>query len=125
MIGTNDCIDNADVTNAPARLGALIDSIYAQLPTVMLVVAQIIPSRENVPLGDQSGLTARIQTYNAAIPALIQTRANAGKHIQLVDMYTPFAPTKADLMADEWHPNLAGYVVIGTQWYNAISTYLR
>ncbi len=55
MIGTNDAIDNYDMPNAPERLGALIDSIYAQLPNVFIVVAA--PS---VARGDASkGTTPR------------------------------------------------------------------
>jgi lysophospholipase L1-like esterase len=121
MIGTNDCIDNYDLTNAPTRLGDLIDSIYAQLPDVLLVVAQPVPSRGDGTKGDDIALSARIEAYNAAIPAVVQKKAAAGKHIALVDMYTPFAADKASLMADQWHPNLAGYVIIGTQWYTAIA----
>lgn len=125
MIGTNDCIDNYNLTNAPTRLGNLIDSIYAQLPNVLIVVAQPIPSRGDSTKGDDTALSGRIETYNATIPGVIQTRASAGKHILLVDMYTPFAANKASLMEDQWHPNPAGYVTIGTQWYSKIANLLR
>ena len=120
MIGTNDCIDNYDLTNAPTRLGALIDSIYAQLPNVLIIVAQPIPSRGDATKGDDTALSARIKTYDDAIPAVVKTRADAGKHILVVDMYTPFNPNKSTLLEDQWHPNLAGYVLLGTQWYNVL-----
>jgi len=120
MIGTNDAIDNYDMANAPTRLGNLIDTIYTQLPNVLIVVAQPIPSRGNASLNDDTGLSARIKTYDDAIPAVVAARANAGKHILVVDMYTPFNPNKAALMEDQWHPNLAGYVVLGTQWYSVL-----
>src|SRR5207302_6589039 len=45
MIGTNDALYNVDIGNAPKRLEALIDGIYTQLPNVLVIVAQIIPTR--------------------------------------------------------------------------------
>lgn len=121
MIGTNDAIDNYDMANAPTRLGTLIDSIYAKLPNVLIVVAKPVPSRGDSTKGDDTGLTARLQTFGAAIPAVVQARANAGKHILLVDMFTPFLANKAALLEDQWHPNLAGYVIIGTEWYKSLA----
>ncbi|HVZ86167.1 MAG TPA: SGNH/GDSL hydrolase family protein [Polyangia bacterium] len=124
MIGTNDAIDNYDMTNAPTRLGALIDSIYAQLPNVLIVVAQPIPSRGNASLGDDTMLSDRLQTYDGAIPAVAKTRADAGKHILVVDMFTPFNPNKASLLEDQWHPNVQGYALLGDQWFAAIQSAL-
>jgi lysophospholipase L1-like esterase len=124
MIGTNDAIDNYQMTTAPDRLGALIDSIYAQLPNVLIVVAQPVPSRGDSTKGDDTALSARIKTFNDTIPAVVATRANAGKHIFVVDMYTPFNPNKTSLLEDQWHPNLAGYVLLGTQWFSVLQSLL-
>jgi lysophospholipase L1-like esterase len=124
MIGTNDCIVQYDLANAPKRLGDLIDTIYTQLPSVLIVVAQPIPSRGDASQSDDTGLSARIKTYDDAIPAVVKTRADAGKHILLVDMYTPFNANKASLIEDQWHPNLAGYVVLGDQWYSVLKPLL-
>jgi lysophospholipase L1-like esterase len=120
MIGTNDANDNYDMANAPKRLGNLIDSIYAQLPSVLLVVAQIVPTQDDT-------INARIQAYNAGIPAVVQARADAGKHIRLVDMYPVIANNasyKTALLADTWHPNAAGYALIGAAWYGVLSDVL-
>jgi lysophospholipase L1-like esterase len=124
MIGTNDCIVQYDLANAPKRLGDLIDTIYTQLPSVLIVVAQPIPSRGDASQSDDTGLGARIKTYDDAIPAVVKTRADVGKHILLVDMYTPFNANKASLIEDQWHPNLAGYVVLGDQWYSVLKPLL-
>ena len=123
-IGTNDAIDNYDMANATARLGALIDSIYAQLPNVMILVAQPIPSRGDASKGDDAALSARIKAFDDAIPSVVKARADAGKHLVLVDMYTPFNPNKASLIEDQWHPNLAGYVLLGQRWYATLGSYL-
>jgi lysophospholipase L1-like esterase len=120
MIGTNDMGTNNDVANAPARLANLIDSILATSPNALLVVAQITPT------GDD-GLNALIRTYNAAIPALVSSRAAAGKHIIMVDMYSAFtadAAYKTDYMNGSLHPNDTGYALMGDVWYAAIADYL-
>ena len=84
-----------------------------------LVVAQIIPTTN-------AQTNTRVQAYNAAIPGLVQSRAEAGKHVVLVDMFTPFIsnPNFAGLMADILHPNDAGYVVLGRAWHDAIDSFL-
>jgi lysophospholipase L1-like esterase len=124
MIGTNDCIVQYDLANAPTRLSNLISTIYDQLPNVLIVVAQPIPSRGDASKGDDTGLSARLKTYGDAIPAVVKSWADKGKHILIVDMYTPFNPNKTSLIEDQWHPNLAGYVLLGTQWYSVLQPLL-
>src|SRR5437762_4666500 len=81
MIGTNDMYMGSPGT-APQRLAALLDKIIAASARPLLVVAQITPLA--------SGSSA-VQTYNAALPAIVNERAAAGKHVKLVDMYTGFS----------------------------------
>jgi len=120
MIGTNDVNQSIDLSNAPSRLGALIDEIVAGAPNALLVVATIIPTQTD-------STNTRVRTYNAAIPDVVKTRATAGKHVIVVDHYAAFSQNssyKTALMADGLHPNTAGYAVLGRSWYGAISTYL-
>jgi lysophospholipase L1-like esterase len=120
MIGTNDVNGNIDVANAPARLGALLDQISERVPDALLVVAQLVPTTV-------AATNARVDAYNAAIPALIEARVSAGKHLRLVDMNAPFvanASFATALMNDFLHPNDAGYVVMGRTWFSAIEDVL-
>lgn len=120
MIGTNDIDLNLDVANAPMRLGALLDKITTDAPNALVVLAQITPLQDDT-------VNARVQTYNQAMPALVQARVAKGKHIILVNMNAPFvsnANYKTALLADKWHPNNAGYVVMAQTWYAAIQNYL-
>ena len=61
-----------------------------------------------------------VRTYNQAIPALVQARADAGKHILLADLNTGFA--SAMLSFDGIHPNQSGYDFMGGVWYSVIGS---
>ena len=113
MIGTNDIAQNDDLGAAPMRLGALIDKLVMNAPDALIVVAQV------TPLGRSSNT---VQTYNAAIPALVQERSAAGKHVILVDQFTGF-PTAE--LGDGVHPNQQGYERMAGVWYDAIGRLLR
>jgi lysophospholipase L1-like esterase len=116
MIGTNDINGNVDVAAAPTRLGKLIDAITTRAPDALLVVATIIPIAND-------GTNPKVQAYNAALPALVNARANAGKHVVLLDNYAAFVKDpsyRSKLMGDYLHPNDAGYAVLGRAMYEAI-----
>jgi lysophospholipase L1-like esterase len=118
MIGTNDMYSQSQpVAQAPMRLGALLDKIFAANTHALLVVAQITPLQ-------MSSWEMQVQTYNAAIPALVQARASAGKHIALVDMHTGFVVATM-LSSDGVHPNMTGYDHMGDVWYAAIKGVLH
>lgn len=120
MIGTNDINGNNDVGNAPKRLGALLDSIHAQNADTLIVLAQIVPTRSD-------STNQAVSTFNAALPALVSERAAMGRHVILVDMYKAFTSRsdyRQSLMADNLHPNQAGYDVIAETWYTAIAPLL-
>jgi lysophospholipase L1-like esterase len=71
-----------------------------------------------------------LKIYNDAIRALAKTGADAGKHIVLVDVYTPFVNTanyKTVLLrgtSDTLHPANQGYTVMGDVWYAAVKAFL-
>ena len=118
MIGTNDIVWG--VLDEPTKLGNLIDQIIADAPKALVVVAQIGPSNDD-------SRTALIKAYNDGIPAVVQARVAAGKHVAMVDMFTPFVSNpdyKIALLSDEVHPNDAGYVIVGQTWYQAIQSVL-
>jgi lysophospholipase L1-like esterase len=120
MIGTNDINGYVDITNAPSRLGNLIDDITSRAPDALVVVATIIPV-------DNAGTNQNVQSYNAAIPNLVSTRAAAGQHVVLLDNYAIFSadPNYATtLMGDYLHPNDTGYAVLGQAFYDAIEPLL-
>ena len=110
-LGTNDM--NLSPSGAANRLGSLMDQIVTDLPNALLVVATIIPLPSKV---------SDVNTYNAAIPGLVQTRSSAGKHVILVDQFNGF-PTSE--LGDGVHPNQAGYTRMAGVWYEGIKSYLH
>lgn len=108
-MGTNDINGNYQVDTAPARLAALIDQIFAAAPNTTILVAAIIRS-------SWEPTQERIVRYNEQTRFTVETRANQGKRIALVDMG---AVTNADL-SDNLHPNENGYRKMSDAWYTAI-----
>jgi hypothetical protein len=109
-IGTNDVLQNFNVGTAPNRLSTLIDHITSTAPTAEVFVAQIIPLANSTQ-------ESAVRTFNSAIPGIVQSKVNAGKHVHLVDMHS--ALTTADL-TDGIHPNAGGYDKMASTWFNAL-----
>ncbi|WP_262286397.1 RICIN domain-containing protein [Micromonospora sp. MA102] len=109
-IGTNDILQNYQVSTAPSRLSALIDHITNAAPAAEVFVAQLIPLAN-------SGQESAVRSFNAAIPGIVQSKVNAGRHVHLVDMHS--AVTTADLI-DGIHPTATGYDKMAAAWYGAL-----
>jgi lysophospholipase L1-like esterase len=109
-IGTNDVLQNFNVSTAPNRLSTLIDHITTTAPSAEVFVATIIPLAN-------AGQESAVRTFNAAIPGIVQSKVNSGKHVHLVDMHS--AVSTGDL-TDGVHPNAAGYDKMAAVWYNAL-----
>lgn len=114
VIGTNDMLGDYELDTAPDRLAALIDTIVDAAPASEVIVGSI------PPLADEAD-DAQARAYNAAIPELVQTRANAGKNVSFVDMYGAMTP--ADLV-DGVHPHADGYLKMANVWLSALQAVL-
>ncbi|WP_285786407.1 lectin, partial [Microbispora sp. NBRC 16548] len=66
-----------------------------------------------------SGQEAAARTFNAAIPGIVQSKANSGKHVHLVDMHSKL--TTGDLI-DGIHPTANGYDKMAAAWYAALQS---
>jgi lysophospholipase L1-like esterase len=106
-IGTNDILQNYNVSGAPARLSTLVDHITAAAPTADVFVATIIPLAN-------TGQESAARTFNATIPAMVQSKGN---RVHLVDMHS--ALTTGDLI-DGIHPTATGYDKMAATWYTAL-----
>jgi lysophospholipase L1-like esterase len=113
MIGTNDIAQRDDLANAPERLGSLIDLLATNAPDALIVVATIVP----LSFGSSG-----VETYNAAVPAVVDARIADGKHVLLVDQFTGFPVAE---LGDGVHPNQQGYERMAGVWYAAIASLLH
>jgi lysophospholipase L1-like esterase len=109
-IGTNDILQNYNVSSAPNRLSTLIDKITNVAPNADVFVATIIPL-------SNANQEAAGRNFNAAVPGIVQSKANAGKRVHLVDMHA--ALTTRDLI-DGIHPTANGYDKMAATWYAAL-----
>ncbi|GID90679.1 ricin-type beta-trefoil lectin domain protein [Amorphoplanes digitatis] len=109
-IGTNDVLQNYNVSSAPSRLSAVVDHITAAAPAADVFVATIIPL-------SSAGQEAAVRTFNSALPGIVQSKVAAGKRVHLVDMHA--ALTTADLI-DGIHPTAGGYDKMAAAWYAAV-----
>ncbi|MBF9132060.1 ricin-type beta-trefoil lectin domain protein [Plantactinospora sp. S1510] len=111
-IGTNDILQNYNVSSAPNRLSTLIDRITNTAPNAEVFVAQIITLTN-------SNQAAAARTFNSAIPGIVQSKRDAGKRVHLVNMQS--ALTTADLI-DGIHPTAGGYDKMAAVWYSALQS---
>jgi lysophospholipase L1-like esterase len=111
LAGINDLGQDYEVSTAPDRLASLIDQILAAEPDATVLVAKLI-------VNSNSTTEARVVTFNDALPAIVNSRASAGKHVYLVD--TSSIPV-SDLK-DGLHPNDTGYQLLANAWDSAIQT---
>jgi lysophospholipase L1-like esterase len=115
-IGTNHLYGGlpADI---PGQLADLLDQITDDAPDALVVVAQITPL---------TGANNGVEEYNATIPAMVQERVGAGKHLLLLDIFSPFSASGslAERLPDNIHPDVEGYAVMGRTWYDAIESFL-
>ena len=111
-IGTNDILQNYNVSTAPNRLSTLIDRITTTAPEAEVFVAQIITLTN-------TNQAAAVRTFNAAIPGIVQSKVNAGKRVHLVNMHS--ALTTGDLI-DGIHPTANGYDKMAAVWYGALQS---
>jgi hypothetical protein len=97
FLGTNDAIQNYEVSTSQDRLGAMLDRVHSALPETVVLVSTLIPNLN-------AATQANIDIMNAAIPAMVQQRADAGELVYLADMDNGYI-TDADITtSDGTHP---------------------
>ena len=111
-VGTND--SGNDFSDVMARMGVLLDRIYAAAPSTHVVLSTLLWR------GTAANYT-RIQQYNAALPDLLAAQQAKGRSISLVDLHAAVASDAttgaANLNADLLHPNATGYSLMADAWF--------
>lgn len=81
--GTNDAAQSIDIANAGARLGSLIDRLFATIPNVVIIGSTLLPN-------GNAATQANVVAINSQIPNIIKTRQAAGKRISYVDFSSSY-----------------------------------
>ncbi len=115
MIGTNDILQDYQLSTAPARLSNLIDQIVAQVAGVKVLVASIPPSGRSDSDQQQS------IDFNSKIPGIVSEKVNQGKAVYFIDVFSRLSVSD---LADQVHPTASGYSKIADAWYDALQPVL-
>ncbi|KAJ7806930.1 lipolytic enzyme, partial [Mycena olivaceomarginata] len=108
--GTNDMLQNVAPADAPARLVTAIQDILDASSATLVVVTTLLPN-------GNAAVNTRVNTFNAALPGVLQQFTDSGSPVILVDAHAVVAV--GDL-ADGTHPNDAGYKRIAKVFYDGI-----
>jgi lysophospholipase L1-like esterase len=123
-IGANELFPTKDGAGMAMRLDALVEKIAQNVPSALIVLAQITPvgSKNNGHTQAQvDAANAAQMLYNSKIPAIIQAHAAKGQHVIGVDMSKM---PLSDLTTASVHPNDQGYAYMAGIWYAAIKDLL-
>ncbi|MFE3022033.1 GDSL-type esterase/lipase family protein [Streptomyces sp. NPDC059256] len=97
-IGSNNIHHGQNVAGAPAELGGLLDKMFAMAPDLTVLLAPIVPN-------SNPGKQALVNTFNAALPGIVQERRLKNNKVRLVD----FSAINDSDLNDRLHPNNSGY----------------
>lgn len=125
--GTNDILQDKPVATVVANLSSLIDAITTNAPHRRLYVSTVLPITQSWNGKTAAYLNGNADSYNTGVRDLVQTYANQGRNVTLVDMNTSIVltgQTPAENFyqpGDGIHPGQAGYNQMGTIWFNSIN----
>jgi lysophospholipase L1-like esterase len=116
LAGTGDCRDG--ITDAPARMTTMLNTIVAALPTAEVLVSTLPPV--DPALG--AGRVALTDAFNAALPGIVAAQQALGHRVRMVDAGSIL--TLADLDVGGVHPTQGGYLKMSNAWYASLQTVL-
>lgn len=110
--GTNDCAQNFDLDHAGKRMGDMLEYLWGASPGSTVILSTLL-------LNLKDTTEARVLRVNQQFRDLAKQKAAEKKRIVLVEMHGPDGPQKGD-MADDTHPNDAGYNKMAKIWHRGI-----
>lgn len=122
-IGTNDVMagDVYEISNEINRIFNAIDAYETSSGKPVLVfVGKIISTKTGT---GSCSADAMINTYNANLTSIVNSRISAGDKLVLVDLQCGAGIDYSADMLDTYHPNPSGYQKMGQTWFNSIDSY--
>jgi lysophospholipase L1-like esterase len=110
-IGTNDAFANQSTASTVKEIKRIIDILRYRNPTITVLLAQVIPTRD--PTSNQ-----RIKELNEQIDGIAASKSTTESLVVVVDQNSGFSPSSDTY--DGVHPNIAGEEKIAQKWFDAI-----
>ncbi|KAI1361157.1 SGNH hydrolase-type esterase domain-containing protein [Xylaria arbuscula] len=110
--GSNDCIQDFEVSNAGKRIDDMLHGLWEASPGSTIVLSTLLRNKNKK-------VHARVVDINEQIRSLVRQRDAEGKKIVLADMDTAQGPQVGDL-PDGTHPNDEGYKKMAEIWFDSI-----
>ncbi|KAK3366410.1 SGNH hydrolase-type esterase domain-containing protein [Podospora didyma] len=107
--GTNDAVQNMNVSSAGDRMKALLNSVYVSSPNTVIILGTLVVNRNSRV--NELGLEISRQFVSLA-----KELSAEGRRLVVVDMQSDLGPTWDD-MDDDTHPNDAGYQKMAGIWH--------
>ena len=115
QLGTNDCRGGQSPESTLADLAGIIDTLRASVPDVLILVAQVIQSKD-------AAANSCLATLNGMMPGWAAGLATEDSPILVVDQWSALDPL-TDL-ADDYHTNESGGQKMADRWYETLRDHL-
>ncbi|PLN80097.1 SGNH hydrolase [Aspergillus taichungensis] len=109
--GTNDAIQDEQISTIHKRMNALLDRLYTTIPNTTIILSTLLPN-------GLDGVQPRIDRINAQYRDIVRARRQKNERIVLAEM-AEFIKL-SDLVDDKTHPTDAGYKKMAAVWWDAI-----
>lgn len=113
--GTNDCIQNYNVSTAHERMRALVEKLFAEIPGTTVVLSTLLPNAVDSVDERVSGVNDKFRELVASLGSGSEGVSGEeggvereGKRIVLAEMNEGYI-TRDELVDDGIHPNKDGY----------------
>lgn len=112
MAGTNDILQNVDLTTMTNRLNHLVGKLVTLRPKTKLIISMIPPvfSQQHAK---------RVEQYNVTIYQMVQWYQQNGFSVSLMDNYHYYLD-KSWGFPDHVHPSLSIYNMMGYGWAQTV-----
>ncbi|MGL5510498.1 MAG: GDSL-type esterase/lipase family protein, partial [Microcoleaceae cyanobacterium] len=114
-IGTNDLVQNYQLSNINERLNNLINDIWQIVPAVTIFIATIPPINE-------PSINQPVILFNQGMQILVDQLQQHSNQIYLVDIYNALT---IDDLGDFVHPNQQGHQKISQAWEKVLVDFFQ
>jgi len=109
-VGTNDAVQNRNVSTAGERMEDLIIDLFSMSPRATIILSTLLVNKNQAT-------ERNVQSINQQFGALVPKLQDQGRRIILVDMHSlDSGPLVSDLV-DDTHPNDVGYKKMAGIWF--------